>query len=183
MCTNFSLKELTTALKHMKSFGAPGADGIYPIFLQNMGTLATSKLLELINCSWQSSEVPQSWRDSITIPIPKPGKPPDEISSFRPIALTSCASKCMERMIATRCYHHLEANNLLSPLQAGFRKCRSTEDQVIAITQTISDGLQKKPSERSILVTLDYSKAFDTVWRLKLMDSLLSKNVPLRFAK
>ena len=57
------------------------------------------------------------------------------------------------------------------------------EDQVIAISQSISNGLQKCPSELSILVTLDNSQAFDKVWHLKLLDALMKKNIPLRFIK
>jgi len=49
----------------------------------------------------------------------------------------------------------------LNAAQAGFRKHRSYEDQVLRVTQAIRDGFQSK--KRSLLVLLDYSKAYDKI--------------------
>ena len=38
------------------------------------------------------------WQYAATIPIPKPGKDPAEPNNNRPIALTSCLCKTLERM-------------------------------------------------------------------------------------
>ena len=45
------------------------------------------------------------------IPIPKPGKDPAEPNNYRPIALTSCLYKTLERMINKRLTWFLESNN------------------------------------------------------------------------
>ena len=45
--------------------------------------------------------------------------------------------------------------------------------------QAISDGLQQKKMQRSVLVLLDFSQAFDTVWRQKLLLSMLDLGVPI----
>ena len=87
-------------------------------------------------------------------------------------------------MIADRIYHLAETNNMLDPQQAGFRKGRSCEDQIIRITQAIEDGFQQKPkSLRSVLVLLDFSKAYDTVWRQRLLLTMYKKGVPLQFLR
>ena len=70
---------------------------------------------------------------------------------------------------------------MLSDLQAGFRSNRSCEDQILKITQLIEDGFQRKKCERSVLALLDYSKAFDQVWRQKLLLSLHQKGIPVKF--
>ena len=70
---------------------------------------------------------------------------------------------------------------MLSDLQAGFRSNRSCEDQILKITQLIEDGFQRKKCERSVLALLDYSKAFDQVWRQKLLLSLHQKGIPMKF--
>jgi len=92
--------------------------------------------------------------------------------------LTSCIVEALERIIAERLYHLGEVNGWFSPLQAGFRKGRSCEDQVLKIVQAIEDGFHKSPHERSVLVLLDFSKAYDTVWRQKLLLSMMDLGVP-----
>lgn len=67
--------------------------------------------------------------------------------------------------------------------QAGFRKLRSTEDQVLRISQSISDGFQQKKPERSVMALVDYSKAYDTVWRWRLIQVMLDKGVPRRMVQ
>jgi len=77
----------------------------------------------------------------------------------------------MERLVTKRISYSLESNNLLAAEQAGFRRKRSTEDQIIRLTQHISDAFQRKPMHRTLLALFDLSKAYDTVWR----DGLLYK--------
>jgi hypothetical protein len=89
----------------------------------------------------------------------------------------------MERMIADRLYHLAETNSWFNPQQAGFRKGRSCEDQIVRIAQAIEDNFQKSPMNRSILVLLDFSKAYDTVWRERLLISMLDKGVPAEHVK
>ena len=61
---------------------------------------------------------PKNWEIATIIPVPKPGKGDHaEPINYRPIALTSCLCKTLERMINTRLVWYLEFNNLISPVQ------------------------------------------------------------------
>ena len=51
---------------------------------------------------WETGTFPESWELATVIPIPKPGKGHAEPNSYRPIALTSCLCKTLERMINVR---------------------------------------------------------------------------------
>ena len=110
------------------------------------------------------------------IPIHKKGKDKLKTSSYRPISLTSCVGKVMERMINTRLMWHLETNNLIAKEQAGFRQNRSTEDQAAYFAQKVEDGFQEK--QDTLAVWIDMEKAFDKVWkdglRLKLRKNGIS---------
>ncbi|KAK7102290.1 hypothetical protein V1264_020529 [Littorina saxatilis] len=97
------------------------------------------------------------------VPIHKKGKDRAKVDSYRPISLTSCVGKLMERLINTRLTWHLEKNNTFSPEQAGFRQHRSTEDQVTYISQKIEDGYQDK--KHTLTIWIDMEKAFDKVWK------------------
>ena len=178
----FSMAELKKAIKTMRAKGAPGADDIPPSFIKSLGPIAPA-LLQLYNASFDGASIPQVWRNAIIIPLLKRGKSPSSLSSYRPVSLTSCLVKTMERMIANRLYFIVESGNMISKLQAGFRSQRSCEDQILKITQLIEDGFQAPKCKRSVLALLDYSKAFDQVWRQKLLLSLHEKNIPMKFIR
>ena len=112
------------------------------------------------------------------------GKPLDSPASFRPISLTSCVSKLFERIILSRLLFILESNSIFSPRQAGFRPGRSTLDQILYFSQFISDGFNKpRPGSRTILSTIDFSKAFDSVWHPALFHKLISAGLLPCFAR
>ena len=73
----------------------------------------------------------------------------------------------MERVIKARLEWFLEKNNKLDPNQAGFRKCRSTVEQVSRLTQTIYDGFEN--GKKTLIVYVDFSRAYDKVWKTKLL--------------
>ena len=139
--------------------------------------------LHIFNLSWSSHSFPSIRKTSI-IPIHKMGKPLDSPAFFRPIFLTFCVSKLFERIILYRLLFFLESNSILSPRQAGFRPGRSTLHQILYLSQSISDGFNKtRPGSRTILSTIDFSKAFDSVWHPALFHKLISAGLPPCFAR
>ena len=112
------------------------------------------------------------------------GKPLNSPASFRPISLTSCVLKLFERIILSRPLFFLESYSILSPRQAGFRPGRSTLDQILYLSQSISDGFDKpRLGSRTILSTIDFSKTFDSVWHPALFHKLISAGLPPCFAR
>ena len=68
--------------------------------------------------------------------------------------------------------------------QSGFRPGRSTLDKILYLSQSISDGFNKPRSgSRTILSTIDFSKAFDSVWHPALFHKLISARLPPCFAR
>ena len=173
------MSELKTAIDKMKRKGAAGPDGIPPSFIKALGPKSLEVLLSIFNKSFAAGALPQIWRTATIIPLLKQGKPASDLASFRPISLTSCLGKVLERMIANRLYQLAEKRQWFNHQQAGFRKGRSCVDQIIRIAQAIEDGFQQKKMHRSVLVLLDFSKAYDTVWRERLLLSMHKKLVPL----
>jgi hypothetical protein len=76
----------------------------------------------------------------------------------------------MERIIKNYVLQHLEANNLLSPHQHGFRKNRSTETQLLECFNQFTKAVDTGSCVD--VVYLDVSKAFDTVCHNKLFFKL-----------
>ena len=93
------------------------------------------------------------------------GKPLDTPASFWTISLTSFISKLFERIILSRLLFFLESDSILSPCQAGFRPGRSTLDQILFFSQSISDGFNKpRPGSRTILSLQSAALFTLTIW-------------------
>ena len=139
--------------------------------------------LHIFNVSWTLHSFPSIWTTSSIILINKMGKPLDFSASLRPISLTSCVSKLYEGIIRTHLLFFLESNSILSPCQASFCPEQSTLDQILYISQSISDGFNKpRLGSRTILSTIDFSKAFDSVWYPALFHKLILDGLPPCFA-
>ena len=163
-CSPFSIGELQQSINELKPDSAHGDDQITNSIIQHLSDLAKETLLNLFNESIDKDYFPSIWKKATITPLLKPGKDPKHFSSYRPICLTSCLGKVLERMVKNRLTHFLEKNNILCPEQAGFRRMRSTQDQVMKITQQVADGLNhRRPAKRTLLALIDFSRAFDTV--------------------
>ena len=140
-------------------------------------------LLHIFNFFWSSYSFPSIWKTSFIISIHNMGMPLDSPASFWPISLTSCVSKLFEHVILSRLLFFLESNSILSPHQASFCPGRSTLDEILYLSQSISNGFNKPRSgSRMILCTIDFSKAFDSVWHPALFHKLISAGLPSCFA-
>ena len=148
------MEEMDYAMKRLKQRKSPGPDGITNEMLINAGKPALYKLLEIFNKTWQEGSLPQSWREATMIPIHKKGKSKTETTSYRPISLTSCVVKLLERIINARMKLYLEAEQLLSPQQAGFRENHCTEDQTTYLAQEIEYGFQQNKQTLAIWINL-----------------------------
>ena len=104
------------------------------------------------------------------VPIHKKSKDQSNTDSYRPISLTSCVGKLMERLINSGLVWHLEKRNIITQEQTGFWQHRSTEDQVTYVAQQIEDGFQDK--QNTLKVKIDIDKAYDEVWRDELLKYL-----------
>ena len=61
-------------------------------------------LLDLYNCCWRESVVPDAWKIAVIKLLPKPSATddPSNPSNFRPIALTSCIGKIFTTVLQRR---------------------------------------------------------------------------------
>ena len=169
------LGELQTAPKKLRSRRSPGPDDVTNEMLVHLGSAAVCKLLQIYNHSWEQGVLPQIWREATMIPILKKGKDPKKANSYRPVSLTSCVVKTMERIVNERLKWYLETENLLAPEQAGFRQFRSTEDQATYLSQEIEDAFKE---QKLVLVSwTDLQKVFDKVWMEGLLIKLLRNGI------
>jgi len=92
----FTKTELNNALKKTKNT-APGKDQIWYRMIGQLSEKSKDIILQLYNKIWEEGKLPLNWKESIIIPIAKPGKDHSNPENYRPIALTSNLCKIMEK--------------------------------------------------------------------------------------
>ena len=80
-----------------------------------------------------------------------------------------CPYKILERLIYARVEPLIDP--LLPKEQAGFRRGKSTVDQVVLLTQNIEDSFEAKKKAGAVFI--DLTAAYDTVWHRGLTCKLL----------
>ncbi len=103
--------ELNQALAGVRNT-SPGKDEICNEVIRYLSDKSKNILLYLFNRVWKLGKLPSSWKHGIIIPIVKPGKDHSQVTSYRPIALTSNLRKLMERMVVARLIYVLESKNI-----------------------------------------------------------------------
>ena len=89
--------------------------------------------------------------------------------SYRSISLLCVPYKILERLIYARVEPLVDP--LLPKEQAGFRRGKSTVDQVVLLTQNIEDSFAGKKKAGAVFI--DLTAAYDTVWHRGLTCKLL----------
>ncbi|GFW64538.1 probable RNA-directed DNA polymerase from transposon X-element [Trichonephila clavipes] len=150
---------------------SPGPDGISYVLLRHLSADSIVSLLYLFNRIWREQVYPTQWQEAIVIPILRPGKDPKNPLSYRPIALTSCLCKTLERMVNARLVYQLKSTNaFLSLFQSGFRKGRSTLDNIITLENKIRNAFVRR--NHLVSIFFDIEKAYDRTWRYGILRTL-----------
>ena len=166
------VKQLLSNAPQRKAFGV---DGIaYEAF-----KLCTEVILEhltwiLQGCNDLGCHLPH-FKDCITVVIKKPGKPSDQPTSYRPIAILNTIGKLYERLISNRLKNLIVKNKLLPGLQFG-SPGQSTAMAIEYLTNHIYSAWCK--DEKVSLLGLDLSGAYDHVNRTELLDYLIELKLP-----
>ena len=135
--------------------------------IQHLSKTSLLILLDIYNEIRSTGKLIPEWKHSIIIPIKKPNTSAHDVNSYRPIALTACLCKVMERIITNRMLWHLDTNHLLNDAQAGFRSNRSTLDQLLRLHTDAYNSIKAKKFTMAILI--EFTKAFDLIWHERLL--------------
>ncbi len=165
----FLFHELQCALNHTTQ-SSPGSDGIDYNIIKHLPRACLLVLLHLFNNVWSAGLIPHQWKHSIVIPIHKPGKPIRQPTSYRPISLTSCLGKLLERIVTVRLTNYLNTNNIIPLEQSGFRAGRSTADHLATLSDDINKTICNKGT--TLAVFIDIEKAFDNLDHTTLLEKL-----------
>ena len=164
--------EVYNAIKSLDPKSSLDIMGVSSKLLKCIAAEISRPLTHIYNLSLNTGVFPDCLKTSRIVPIYKGGGT-DSCDNYRPISLLSSISKVLEKIVAKKITDHLEINDLLYNKQFGFRKGKNTEQNLISITNYISQSLNN--GEFCVGVFLDLKKAFDVCSHsilLKKLDNL-----------
>ena len=151
--------EIIKIIKTLKSSSC-GVDGISAFFIKLASHFIAKPLANIINASFRHRTFPKRWKFAIVKPIPKIPMPTSE-SDYRPISLLTVHSKILEKVATYQIIKYLQEEKLQDIYQSAYKANHSTITALLNISDDIYDALDD--SELTIMVLIDFSKAFDTI--------------------
>lgn len=152
--------EILNTINNLKNSNSTGFDDFSVKIIKQCAHLLAKPLSHIINSCFRDGCFPNLLKLSKVICLFKKGDP-REISNYRPISLLSVFSKIVEKLLAKRILNFLEANDVLSPNQHGFREGRSTTSALVSILDYLYKNLDN--GNKVMALFIDLSKAFDCV--------------------
>jgi hypothetical protein len=105
--------------------------------LKEMSHEGYLNLLYILNAIRRLAYWPTPLKQAKIIMIPKPGKTPTDVTSYRPISLLPIILKVLEKLILKRIYKDSNPQAWITQHQFGFRKAHSTTQQCHRIADII----------------------------------------------
>ena len=169
-----TIEELQLAITNSTS-KSPGPDNIPYEFLKHFNITQLKAFLKFLNYIYLNDSFPMQWKEAIAIPLLRHGKPATDPSSYRPIALTNCLCKIMEKVLNKCLNLYIERNKSYTSTQSGFRASHSTLDALCRLQHSAREAILEK--KFCVAIFLDIEKAFDSVWHHGLLLKIKALNL------
>lgn len=161
---------------------SPGTDRVTVRLLKACWMFVKDAIHGLYSKCLALSYFPDCWKLAEVAMLPKIGKKDKtSVRSWRPIALLSCVSKGLERIVARRLAWSALTNGILSPQHAGALPKRSAMDLVASFTHDIEAALAA--GLEVTMTTMDVQGAFDALLKRRLLKRMTEQGFPLALLK
>ena len=171
--------EISKAIRDLKLGKAAGHDEILNEYFKNAKDILLPLLVKLFNIIFETGMLPSSWLYGRIRPIFKNKGDSSNPENYRPITILSCFSKLFTSVLNNRLTTFIDTYEILQENQAGFRKAYSTTDHIFTLNSLLE--LFKSYKKKLYCAFIDFSQAFDSVWRIGLWRKLLQNNINGKF--
>ena len=172
-----SIKEdrVIKCINRMKNKKAVGTDKIKSELYKELAKSAalTKVLVEELGAVLETGRVPEGWRESRTVMLPKTSKP--KANELRPIALTNVGYKLMMAVIRISIEEHVRINGISKETQAGFTEGSRIENNLLILRYCVENTYKMRKA--LIVISVDFAKAYDSVKRDKLIEVLIENKI------
>ena len=171
--------EILKCIKALKNNKACANDEIINEYIKNTSHIMLPLYTSFFNLIFETGYLPEAWLEGIIMPIYKKKGDPLKPENYRPITILSCFGKLFTAVLNQRLNNFLNEHHILEENQAGFRAGYSTYDHIFALHAIIE--ILKAKKLKLFCSFVDFSKAFDSVWRVGLWSKLLKNDVNGKF--
>jgi hypothetical protein len=176
--------EVMAALRECDIQTAADPDGVDAVLISMVPVSALCTLFDLVVLRG----LPDRWRCAYVTPVLKPGKPPDQALSYRPVSNTSLFCRVLERVIHPRltalasCRFHRS--------QAGFVRGCGVDEPLVTWSLALADSFRQEAvmsgrlrQFRTITVAVDFVDAFCRVRPASVDRELARRKVPMHLRR
>ena len=170
----FRSRAVHKLLLNLDSYGGVDPLGFFPLFFKEIAPVFSSKLSVVFRRLLKEGSFPACWRCANVVPVPKEAAssmPKD----YRPISITPVLSKVFESLISCRLRRFMEDEALFPRHQFAYRQCLGTCDALLDICCSCQSALDG--GSESIVLSIDFSAAFDRVSHVGLLHKLQAAGV------
>ena len=172
---HISENEILKCINNLKNNKACSNDGIINEYIKATAHEMMPLYVAFFNLIFNSGVLPDSWLEGAIRPIYKNKGDSKSPENYRPITILSCFGKLFTSILNARLNKFLDAHNILEENQAGFRAGYSTMDHIFVLHALTE--IAKTQKKKLFCSFIDFSKAFDSVWRVGLWKKLLASNI------
>jgi sorting nexin-29 len=168
-----SASEVEIPIGKLKRYKSPGVNQIPAELIQAGGETLRSQIHKLIKLIWNKEELSHQWKESITVSIHKKGDKTD-CSNYRGTSLLSTSYKILSNILLARLKPY--ADEIIGDHQCGFRRNRSTTDQIFYVRHLPEKQLEYNGTVHHLFI--DFKKAYHSVKRKVLYSILIEFGIP-----
>jgi hypothetical protein len=163
-----TLHDLQALIQNMPKTAA-GPDHLGHKYLTQASTSFVQCLLKIINICLSAGNIPQSWRSSVTVPIPKT-EHANTINQYRPISLLNNMYKLLSSVLNHRLQNLVSQYQLIPKTQIGFKHLHECcEHSTHAFN--IAHNLERNKQDGWFLF-IDFEKAYDSIHHSAIRETL-----------
>ncbi|MEW8152903.1 MAG: reverse transcriptase family protein, partial [Candidatus Thiodiazotropha endolucinida] len=167
--------EILRCIRNLNNGKASGLDMILNEYIKSSCHIFLPLYEKFFNLILDTGHFPEQWSTGCIYPIYKNKGTRENVQNYRPITILSCLGKLFTGILNSRLNEYLEESMLLDENQAGFRKHYSTLDHIFSLYALTE--ILKSQKQKLFCCFVDFSSAFDSVWRVGLWHKLLQSKV------
>ncbi|CAI5475650.1 unnamed protein product [Closterium sp. Yama58-4] len=170
--------EVKSALAGLPRGKSPVQDGLPAELFTSHWDLLGGVFMDFVRGFETTGKLPESVTTAVTVLLHKKGEK-DQLSNYRPITLLNTVYKVLAKVMANR--FKKELHQIISAEQHGFIPGRSLADAVAVVADAIEAA--DNDGEDWYLLMVDFQKAYDTVSRPYLFETLEKLGLPADFIR